>query len=207
MNVSAAFALFNAMMGEPSDTANQRWTQARFTTLYNEARRWVAEETRCFEIRDSQNTTAGLKLYSLPNDVIGFHRVECDGIPLSPVRPEEWRHRIGEDDTLTGQPFLYKLQARQLQLFFVPNSAMPLIYEGWGYPQDVVSGGADTDLTDPQARCAVYRAVVIAKEADERDASREDDKCQKIAAELLGQSRRKGPRFVRTPGQGRFWRE
>lgn len=207
MNVSTQYTLFRTMTGEPSDSANQRFTQALWLPLINEARRYVAEKTRSFEMRDSQTTNpsnVATKFYTLPNDIIGFYDVEYDGEPLEPVRSEDWRDRVGDDDDMQGTPWAFKHHARILQLFYVPDEQKTLRYHGWGYPQDLLENGVDTDYTDQQARAAVFQSVILAKMADEREVQREIDLLNSIIRELASQHRRRGPRFVRSAAARRL---
>lgn len=195
MTPALQISLFKLLTGEPS--SGGRWEDPDIIQFINLGRSELAEKTRCFQIRDSQTTSSGTKSYSLQNDVIDFYALEYDGHPLTPVRPEDWRATIGDDDTIKGDPSVYKYQARQIQLFEVPNAAKTLRYEGWGYPTALTATGSDTEFTDRMAEGGVALGVIIAKMADERALGREEKIAADIIAELSRQFRQKGPRRVR----------
>jgi len=197
-------ALLRLWLGEPSDSAQARFSPTQLVLALNEGRRWFCEKSKSFHIKDSQQTNpsnVATNIYSIPNDVMGFWLVEWDGIPLDPVETVDWRSRIGDRDDIQGIPEVYQYFARQLQLFPVPSDQKTLKYHGWGYAAELIDGGNDLDLTDQQARGPIWYTTWLLKGADERDDRGELAKALEISQEFMRQSKPKGPRYVREPKQ------
>jgi hypothetical protein len=196
---------FKELMGEPDDADNQRWSDAAALRFINEGRSWLCEESRCFQINDTLDTEVGESEYDLSRDFIGFYALSFDGIPVDLVHPRDWRGTIGDDDTLQGDPTVAKYFTRILKLFRVPGTVAELAFDGWAYAAALEEGGSDTDLTDEQARAAIYRAVWKAKAADEREFSEEKEEALRLMVRATKDFKPKGPRYVRRRSPGRSW--
>ena len=200
--VVAQLAFLRDLLGEPANEDDARWNPTQLVRAINDARRWVCEETRSFQIKDSQQTNPGgvvTKIYQTPFDLIGFYKIEWNGVPLDLTTPAEWREKVGEDEDIQGDPYVVMYFARQLQLFYVPQTAKTLLYRGWGYTEEVVATGNDTQFTDAQARTALYRASWKLKGADERDVAEDKGEARSLAAEIAKQFKPKGARYVKSP--------
>ena len=197
MTTDNQLALLRTILGEPDDANEARFTATQLLNFLNLGRKWLCEYSRCFQVKDSQTTQVGVYIYNTPIEVIGFHAVEYNGIPLDPISLRHWRDQVGDDDTIQGIPFIYKYFAKQIQLFYAPQEAKTLMYEGWGYAIDLVSGGDDVDLNDYQNRGAIFYAGFLAKGSDKRNESFEYQSAMDIAENLRKQHRPKGPRYIR----------
>lgn len=196
MNVDPQLDFLRILLGEPSDAAQARFTAAQLLILLNSGRKRVCEETECFQVADSQTTVVGTKLYTASNDLIGLYKIEHAGIDLAPVRSENWRAVIGDDDTIRGAPVVFKYHARQFQLFRVPVAAGLLKYEGWAYAPALAAAGVDTDLTEAAQEASCYAASILAKSADGRNFDADDLEYGRRRTELKRQYKRKGARYV-----------
>lgn len=173
-----------------------RFNPAQLLIALNDAREWVAEETRSFQVTDTQPTIAGQSLYTIKNDLIEFYTLTWAGHPITPVRPRSWRDNIGDDDTILGTPNIAKQWARQIQLFPVPDQALALVIEGPAYPVELADSGVDPDFFKRQQDCSIWRAAWILKGVDERNTRHEEKETLRLAAQLENQYRRKGRRSV-----------
>lgn len=204
MKIEDQLTFLRRLLGEPVNPDDARWQPLELLDALNEARRWFAEKTGSFQVREAQDTTPDpttgepVKFYSVKNDLIKIHALEWGGRPLTPVEPRDWRSRVGVNEDLTGDPYIYKYWLRQIQLFFVPGSVQTLRHFATAYPIELPGiTGTDTDFTDQQARGGMYRAAWTLKDADERDSGKEERHAREIADEFFQQYKPKGPRYVR----------
>lgn len=198
-------------IGEPSDSAQARFSVTQLLDFLNEARRRVAAATRAKAISDSQTVTPPASgspaVYSVSDDFIWFEELTYDGRPMRLVRPQDWRDVIGSDDTVIGQPTVAMYHARQIHLFNVPSeSGLTLAYRGWAYSNDLVSGGVEADFIKGVTDITVWRAAAFAKAADERSNSFEFEMAREGYGELKNQYNPRGPRYVRTGDLYMPWR-
>ena len=197
-SVTNQLALLAQRIGEPESEDDRRFSPAQLLAELNPARRRVAELTQSLQCDDSQSTTVGGKLYNLPLDVIDFYELEYDGLPLDLLPVDEWRRRIGDDDTLRGASTVAKYHARQIQLFPVPDAVKTLRYYGYCYPTALVIGGTDSEFTIDQEEAAIWLAAAVLKATDERDATFQRDQADNIIKALAAQYKPKGPRFTKS---------
>ncbi len=207
-------ATLRTRLGEPSDAAQARWSVSQLLAQLNASRNEIAEQTRCYPVKDSIDFTIGGSvvapvsqalpainspfLVSVVNDFIYLDDLTWDGRPLRSVRAQDWRDTVGSDDTLQGDPSVFMFFGRQLQIFRVPNVAATLEYHGWAYPPAMVSGGEDTAFTTRPADVAIWHAAMVLKGSDERNNSQEERMANRGITEIKMQYRPRGPRFVRT---------
>jgi len=193
------------LLAEPVNPDDARWQPLELLDALNEGRRWFAENSKSLQITQSQTTNPGgvpTKFYSVQNEIGAFYTMEWDGIPLTPVHSRDWRNRIGINEDLTGDPYVYKFFIRQIQLFFVPATQKTLFFEGWAYPIELNGiTGFDSEFTDQQARGGIYRAAWTLKDSDERDSAKEERHAREITDQFFQQYRPKGPRYVRSDQQ------
>ena len=197
-NVTTQLALLAQRIGEPESSDDWRFSPAQLLAELNPARRRVAELTQSLQCDDSQSTTAGGKLYNLPLDVIEFYELEYDGYPIDLLPVDEWRRRIGNDDTLQGASIVAKYHARQIQLFPVPDAIKTLRYYGYCYPTALVIGGTDAEFTADQEEAAIWLAAGVMKATDERDPSFQFERADAIIKALKAQYAPKGPRYTKS---------
>lgn len=193
--------LFWLLTGD--NPADPRFSQAQAIQFLNMARKWFCEETRSFQIQDTQQTAVGVNTYSLTADVITLYRVEYDGVSLDPIEPRDWRTTIGIDDTIQGQPAVYQYHGRQLQLFYVPPAIKTLNTVGCAYARDLAVDSNDLDLIDSQAMGTIYRAAWQAQQADKEEYAGLKDDAMNVMVQFKRQYWHKGPRYVRELNQYR----
>lgn len=207
-------ALLRTRIGEPVDPNQGRWTPSQLLAQLIASRNEVAEQTRCYPVKDAIDfTVAGSTvvpisqalpasgspfLVSTVNDFIFLQMLDWEGRPLRVVRPQDWADVVGDDETIQSDPTVYMFFGRQLQIFGVPSSAGTLRYRGWAYPPALVSGGVDTSFTTRPADVAVWHAAMSLKGSDERSNSHEERMAGRGIAELKKQYMPLGARYVRT---------
>lgn len=199
MNVATQLSRLQTRCGEPSDPAQARFQPSQLLDLLNAARRQACEDTHCYQVKDSQPSQQGVKLYSLPNDFIDLEALEYDGYRLHPVRAQDWRDVVGrDDDALQGTPGVFMVFARQLQLFPVPGyTGKVLQYRGYGYAADLVLNGQDSSFVDGDADGMIWLAAALVKGSDERPNDFEMRQWARAEAVLKKKYFPKGPRYVR----------
>lgn len=213
-DTNAQLATLRTRLGEPEDAAQARWSPAQLLAQLISSRNEIAEQTRCYAVKDSIDFTLGGSLVvpisqALPvsgqpfivstvNDFIWLDLLTWEGRPLRVMRPQDWADVAGDDDTLNGDPVMFMFFGRQLQISRVPTEAGTLMYRGWAYPPALVAGGVDTGFTARPADVAIWHAAMVLKGSDERSNSHEDRMTRRGIDELKLQYRPRGPRFVRT---------
>lgn len=213
-NTDAQLATLRTRLGEPETAAQARWSPAQLLAQLISSRNEVAEQTRCYPVKDAVAFTAGGSLVApvsqaLPasgspfiistvNDFIWLDALTWEGRPLRGVRAQDWPDVVGDDETANGDPCVFMFFGRQLQIFRVPTEAGTLQYRGWAYPPEMVSGGVDASFTSRAADVAIWHAAMVLKGSDERSFAFEEKQTGIGIAELSKQYRPKGPRFVRT---------
>ena len=200
MDAASQLNLLRLYLGEPAEAALARFTPDQLILGLNEGRRTFSEFTGSVRIRYNQTTNplnVPTKRYSIPNEVIEFWAVEFDGYNCEPVSPRDWRSRIGRKDDIQGIPSLYTYYMRQIQLYPVPNAQKVLSICGTGYANPLQLNGADPDLTDEQARVAIWWAAFILKGADERENAHEYKQAVTLSESIRKQYKPRGPRVVR----------
>lgn len=190
-------------LGEPSDATQARFTTAQLLDLLNEGRRKTAAATRCRPVEDSQvaspPTDGSPSVFSIPDDLIWVEEVTYDGRPLRLVRTADWSDVVGKDDTIQGDPVVYKFHARQITIFrAVTDSGLTLAYKGWGYPASLASAGVDSDFVKGVSDVTIWLAAMMAKAIDDRSYDFERQMALEGYADLKKQYGPRGPRYVRT---------
>lgn len=214
-DTNAQLATLRTRLGEPEDATQARWSTAQLLAQLISSRNEVAEQSRCYAVKDSIDFTVGGSLVapvsqalpasgqpfiiSVVNDFIWVDLLTWEGRPLRVVRAQDWGDTAGDDDTLNGDPALFMFFGRQLQISRVPTEAGTLMYRGWAYPPALVAGGVDAGFTTRPADVAVWHAAMVLKGSDERSNAHEDRMFTRGMAELKLQYRPRGPRFIR-PG-------
>ncbi len=219
----AQLASLRTRIGEPVDAAQCRYTPTQLLDYLNASRREVAEQTRCYPIKDSMTfTAAGTAagsgtaplpatgdpfLISVTNDFIFVEQVEYDGNPLRIVRAQDWRDVVGTDDTLIGDPRVVMYFGRKFQIFQVPNVVGKVFrYRGWAYPPDMVAAGIDASFVQRVADVCIWHAAMVIKGSDERNNNHESQMAAVGIAQIKEQYRPRGPRYVRTQDLSQTWR-
>ncbi len=215
MDTNDQLASLRTRIGEPVDPDQCRFTPAQLLDFLNASRREIAEDTRCYPVKDKITFTAAGTAYasgtaplptsgdpfliSLTNDFIWFEQAEYDGLPLRVVRPQDWNDIVGEDDTLAGDPAVVMLHGRKLQIYPVPEAAGAVFrYRGWAYPPELVIGGVDAAFVKRVAEVCIWHAAMVVKGADERLNTFESNMAGKGVIALKAQYMPRGPRYVRT---------
>lgn len=205
-NISDQLALLRTRLGEPEAAADCRWSPAQLLAALIASRREVAEETRCYPVKDKITMTAALLpasgspfLISVTNDFINFEQAEYNGVPLRIVQPKDWRDVVGQDDTLTGTPVAVMYHGRKFQLFRVGTTVGHVFrYRGWAYPPDITAAGIEASLTDRAADVCIWHCAMVLKGSDERSNAFEEKMADRGIAALKAQYLPKGTRYVNT---------
>lgn len=215
MDTNDQLSSLRTRIGEPVDSDQCRFTATQLLDFLNASRREIAEDTRCYPVKDKITFTAAGTAYasgtaplptsgdpfliSLTNDFIWFEQAEYDGRPMRVVRTQDWNDIVGDDDTLNGDPSVLMIHGRKLQIFRVPTEAGKVFrYRGWAYPPELVAGGVDAAFVKRVAEVCIWHAAMVIKGADERANTFESNMAGKGVAELKRQYMPRGPRFVRT---------
>lgn len=216
-------ASLRTRIGEPVDPDQCRFTPTQLLDYLNASRREVAEETRCYPIKDSMTfTAAGTAsgtgtsplpddgdpfLISVTNDFIFIEQAEYAGRPLRLVRAQDWRDVVGDDDTLTGDPVVAMYFGRKFQIFRVPTEVGDIFrYRGWAYPPDMVAAGIDASFVQRVADVCIWHAAMVIKGSDERNNEHETRMAAAGLIKIKAQYMPRGPRYVRTQNLAQTWR-
>lgn len=206
MDTNDQLASLRTRLGEPIDPAQARWSPTQLLDFLNASRREIAEDTRCYPVKDAITITSAMLpasgspfLISVTNDFIWAEQVEYDGQPLRVIRPIDWNDTVGNDDTIQGDPILAMYFGRKFQLFRVPTVAGAVFrYRGWAYPPELVAGGVDVAFVKRVAEVCIWHAAMVVKGSDERSNTFESNMAAKGVKELKMQYMPRGPRYVRT---------
>ncbi len=212
--IDAQLATLRTRIGEPSDAAQGRYSTAQLLAQLISSRDEVAEETRCYPVKDSIAFTVSGSvvapvsqalpasgspfLISTVNDFIWMELLTWNGRPLRVVRTQDWADVVGNDDSIVGEPGVVMFFGRQLQISGVPTQPGTLMYRGWSYPPEIVSGGTDAAFTKRAADVAGWHAAMVLKGSDERNNAHEEKMTVRGIAELKTQYWPRGARYIRS---------